>query len=141
MRDLITFYLSIRYRAPSREELFLDENWGVRDVSGPYLSSLVGFIYIDNKMFSSKAPSTITLVLSVSNRCPTDSVLTKVSTPTESFSEHVKRNGSKEFIIGSVYAGLQEKYVISVSLPDVRTTKDVESFGDILAIDELCIER
>lgn len=141
MRDLITFYLLVRYRAPSKERLFLNQNWGIIDVSGPYLNAPQGLICIDNTMFSLEIPSTISLVFSVSNRCPTASVLVKVSNQKEEFAEYVGRNGSKEFIIDSVYAGLQEKYIISVNLPDVGAPKELISFWDILAIDELCIER
>lgn len=141
MRDLITFYLSIKYTAPSKERLFLKKNWGISDVRGPYLNSLQGFICIDNTMFSSEVPSTISLVFSISNRCLTASILTRISTQKEEFTQDIVRNGSKEFTIGSVYSSSQREYVVSVCLPDVRTATDHKKFLDILAIDEISIER
>lgn len=141
MRDLVTFYLSVRYRAPSKERLFLDANWGIRDVRGPYLNSLQGFICIDNSMFSPNVASTISLIFSVSNRCPTASLLTTISTQKKELTQCIIKNGSEEFIIEPVYPSLQQKYIISVSLPDVKTTADLSIFSDILAIDEISIER
>lgn len=141
MRDLVTFYLSVKYRAPSKERLFLDMNWGVRDVSGPYLNSPEGFLYIDRALLSSDISSTISFVLSISNRCPTASVLARVSTQEGKFSQYIERNGSKEFTIGSVYSGSKPDYMISVCLPEVSVLPDSASFSDILAIDEITIER
>lgn len=141
MRELITFYLSVKYTAPSKERLFLKKNWGISDVRGPYLNSLQGFICIDNTMFSPEVPSTISLVFSVSNRCPTASISTRISTQKEEFTQDIAKNGSKEFTIGSVYSSSQREYVVSVCLPDVRTATDHKKFLDILAIDEISIER
>ena len=141
MRDLVTFFLSVKYRAPSKEKLFLEKGWGIRDVSGPYLSISQVFICIDNSMFSSEIPSTISLVFSVSNRCPTASVLVTISNHEREFSQHIKKNGSSEFIIESVYFGPQRRYVISVCLPEVENLANPGSFSDILAIDEISIER
>ena len=141
VRDLITFYLSIKYRAPSKERSFLIQNWGVRDVSGPYLNSLQGLICIDNAVLSSEIPSAISIVFSVSNRCPTASILTKISTQKEEIVQHIARNGSREFIIDPVFSTLEQSYKISVCLPDVKNAADLKIFSDILAVDEITIER
>ena len=141
MRDLITFYLSAKYRAPSKERLFLDMSWGIRDVSGPYLTKSEGLICIDNALLSKEFPSTMSLIFSISNRCPVASVLTRVSTQREVFSHHIERNGSNEFIIDSVYSSPQHRYVISVCLPEVGSLPDIRVFPEILSIDEITIER
>ncbi len=141
MRDLITFYFSVKYRSPSKERLFLDTSWGIRDVSGPYLIKPEGLICIGNALFSTEVPSTVSLIFSISNRCPTASVLAKISTQRERISHHIEKNGSKEFIIDPVYSSPQHKYLISVCLPEVRNLSNIGNFSDILSIDEITIER
>ena len=141
MRDLITFYLTVKYRAPSKENLFLDRGWGIRNVSGPCLNRPEGFIIIDSTVLSSKVPSTISLIFSISNRCPTSSVLARVSTRIGEFSYYIRKNGSKEFTIGPAYSDSQQKFSIAVCLPDTKNLPDLGAFADILAIDELTIER
>lgn len=141
MKDLVTFYLSVIYRAPSKERSFLGNGWGIRDVRGPYLDGFVGHIHIVGGVLSSEIPSTISLVLSVSNRCPTVSVLAKVSTAEKEVSEKVKRNGSTDFILDTVYARTSGNLDLLVQLPEVQTCAELRRFWTILAIDEITIER
>lgn len=141
MRDLVTFYLTIRYRSPSKERSFLGREWGIRDVRGPYLDGFVGHIYIASTVLSSETPSTISLVLSASNRCPSPFVLVKVSTNGKEVSKNVEKNESADFIFKSVYANSTCSVDFLVQLPDVQTPADLKRFWTILAIDELTIER
>ena len=141
MRDLITFYLTVKYRSPSKEISFLGEGWGLRNVRGPYLDGYMRHICIVAAVLSSKIPSTISLVLSVSNRCPTPFVLVKVSTPEKEISKNVHKNKSSDFILGSIYANPAGNLEVIVQLPDVQTSADLRKFWTILAIDELTIER
>ena len=141
MKDLVTLYLTARYRAPSKERAFLGDGWGIRDVRGPYLNGSVGHVCIDSAVLSSEIPSTISLVLSASNRCPTPSVMAKVSAPGKTVSRSVAKNGSADFIIESIYAGPMGNLELLVQLPEVQTAIDQERFYSILAIDELTIER
>ena len=141
MKKSVTFYFVVRYKAPSKEKLFLGGGWGLRDVRGPYLDGLVGHIFITNTILSPEIPSTVSLVLSASNRCPTPSILAKVSTAKAEVSKKVVRNGSTDFVLDSVYAGPTNDLEIVVQLPDVKTDVELNSFWTILAIDELNIER
>ena len=99
MKNLVTFYFIVRYTAPSKERLFLGKEWGLRDVRGPYLVGSVGHIYIAGVVLSSEIPSTISLVLSVSNRCPTPYILVKVSMARKEISKKIGRNESADFIL------------------------------------------
>ena len=137
----IMFYLKVNYRPPSKERIFLDDNWVHRDVRGPYLGGLLGRICIDGSILASKFPSTISLVLSVSNRCPITSILIKVVTPREKVVKHIAKNGSSEFVFTSIYSGLEERLVLAVEIPQTESVIDQKQFLDILAIDELTIER
>lgn len=141
MKDLVTFYLTVIYRAPSKESSFLGRGWGIRDVRGPYLDGFVGHIHIAGGALSSEIPSTISLVLSASNRCPTPFVLAKVSTAEKEVSNNVKRNGSTDFILDSVYAHTSGSLDLLIQLPKVQTDAELSRFWTILAIDELTIER
>lgn len=141
MRDLVTFYLTVVYRAPSKERSFLGRGWGIRDIRGPYLDGFVGHIHIANGILSLETPSTILLVLSVSNRCPTDSILVKVSTAEKEISKKAKRNESTDFIFDTVYAHTSGNLDLIVQLPEVQTDTELNRFWTILAIDEITIER
>jgi hypothetical protein len=141
MGDLITFHLTVKYRSPSKEKSFLGKGWGLRDVRGPYLDGFVGHICIVAAVLSSEIPSTISLVLSVSNRCPTPFVLVKVSTHGKEISKNVDKNNSTDFILDSIHATPAGNLEVLVQLPDVQTSADLEKFWTILAIDELTIER
>ena len=141
MRDLVTLYLTVRYRVPSKERSFLGKGWGIRDVRGPYLDGFVGHICIAGAVLSSETPSTISLVLSASNRCPTPFILAKVSTAGKEVSKNINKNGSTDFILESIYANSVDNLDLLVQLPDVQTAADLQRFYTILAIDELTIER
>ncbi len=141
MKDLVTFYLTVKYRSPSKEKSFLGKGWGLRDVRGPYLDGFVGHIFIAEEVLSSEIPSTISLVLSVSNRCPTPFILVKVSTAGKEVSKNVDKNESADFTLESIYANPVGNLDVLVQLPDVQTFADLEKFWTILAIDELTIER
>ena len=141
MRDLVTFYLTVRYRAPSKERSFLENGWGLRDVRGPYLDGSIGHICITNTVLSSDTPSTVSLVLSASNRCPTPSVRARVMMGNEEVAKDIDRNGSADFAFGSVYATSMRCLELLVELPEIRTDIDLQKFWTILAIDELTIER
>ena len=141
MRDPITFYLAVKYRAPSKERLFLGKGWGIRDVSGPYLDGFVGLIRIAGAILSSEISSTISLVFSASNRSPTPFILVKVSMAGKETSKNIEKNGSAEFTLESIYLKPSDDLEILVHLPDVQTPADLKRFWTILAIDELTIER
>ena len=141
MEDLVTFYLTIIYRAPSKEKLFLGKGWGIRDVRGPYLDGFMGHIHIASEVLSSETPSTISLVLSASNRCPTSFVLAKISTAEREVSKKVKRNGSTDFILDSIYARTSGNLDLLVQLPGVQTDAELHRFWTTLAIDQIIIER
>ena len=141
MRDLVTLYLTARYRAPSKEKSFLGDGWGIRDVRGPYLSGSLGRICIAGAVLSPDIPSTISLVLSASNRCPAPSIMARVSVAGKVVSKSVGKNGSADFVLDSIYAGPVGNLDLLVELPEVRTAADQERFYSILAIDELTIER
>jgi len=119
----------------------LGKGWGIRDVRGPYLDGLIGHIHIVGEVLSSEIPSTISLVLSLSNRCPTSSILAKVSADEREVSKKVKRNGSTDFILDSVYARTSGSLDLLVQLPEVQTCAELKRFWTILAIDEITIER
>ena len=92
-------------------------------------------------MLSSEIPSTISLVLSASNRCPVPSILAKVSTVHKEVLKDVNRNGSSDFVIDSVCISPVSNLEILVQLLNVTTDLELKDFHLILAIDELTIER
>lgn len=141
MKGLVTFYLTVIYRAPSKEKSFLGKGWGIRDVRGPYLDGFVGHIHLAGEVLSSEIPSTISLVLSVSNRCPTSYILAKVSTAEREISKKVKRNGSTDFVIDSIYARTSGNLDLLVNLPEVQTDAELDRFWTTLAVDQITIER
>lgn len=73
------FEVSVDYRAPSREKLFLGDGWGVRDLRGPYLSSPEGEIILNEWALSRVTPSTLTLTLSLSGRAEVNALFVKAS--------------------------------------------------------------
>jgi hypothetical protein len=73
------FEVSIDYRAPSRETLFLGDGWGVRDVRGPYLSASEGEIIIYKWALSRLVPSVLTLTLSLSSRADVNALFVRAS--------------------------------------------------------------
>jgi hypothetical protein len=141
MRDLVAFYLTVKYRAPSKERSFLAKGWGLRDVRGPYLDGFVGHIQISGAVLSSERPSTISLVLSASNRCPTSFILATALISNNEMTKSIDRNGSTDFVFESVYASSSGCLNLLVKLPEVQTDVELKRFWTILAIDELTIER
>jgi hypothetical protein len=71
------FTLTVDYRAPSRESLFLGAGWGIRDLRGPYLSAPEAEILIDNWALSATVPSILTITLSISGRATVNGVFVR----------------------------------------------------------------
>ncbi len=141
MNDIITFYLTVNYKSSSKERLFLEKGWGIRDVRGPYLDTFMGYICISNEVLLPEIPTTISLVLSLSNRCPTSSILVHASAVDKRIAHNINRNGSSDFVFESVLRGVIDNFRIAISIPSVKTSIDLKEYSDIVAVDEITIER
>jgi hypothetical protein len=141
MTDMITFYLIVKYKSPSKEWSFLEKGWGIRDVRGPYLNTFTGHICISNEILLPEIPSTISLTLSLSNRCPTASILVQALASNRKVIHSVNRNDSADFVFESVVRDSTGKFQIEISIPSVKTATEQKKYSDILAIDEIIIER
>ncbi len=141
MADMITFYLIVKYKAPSKERSFLERGWGIRDVRGPYLNKSTGHIYISNEVLLAEVPSTISLNISLSNRCPTPSIMVQALTSYKKVIHNVNRNDSSDFVFESIVRDPTGRFGIEVSIPSIKTAIELKEYSEIVAIDELIIER
>lgn len=141
MKNIITLYLTVKYSSSSKEWIFLKEGWGIRDVRGPYLNTFTGHICISNDILLPAVPSTISLTLSLSNRCPTTSILVQASACGKIMTNSIEKNSSREFIFDSVLRKSTRNFDIFVSIPIVKTCAELKKYCDIIAIDEITIER
>lgn len=141
MADMITFYLIVKYKSPSKEWSFLEKGWGIRDVRGPYLNTFTGYICIGNEVLLPKVPSTVSLTLSLSNRCPIASILVQALASDRKVIHRINRNESFDFVFESVVRDLTSGFRVEISIPSVKTATDLKKYSDIVAIDEVVIER
>jgi hypothetical protein len=140
-KNMATCYLTVDYRAPSRERMFLDGSWGARDVRGPYLMNPVGYLHKFDELLSMRYPSNILLTLTLSNRCPAPSVLVEVSTELSTVSQRIEKNKSSDFAFDSIYLDQKQPLKFSVHIPEIGRSCIPREFTDVLAIDELTLER
>ena len=138
---MLDFYLVVKYKAPSKERLFLEEGWGLRDVRGPYLDGPIGRVCVTNAVLSSEIPSTISMVLSLSSRCPTPAVVVKISTADKDVTGVIHRDASTDFALNSTCANSKQGFEFLVQMPYIYDNSKLGAFWDVLAIDELTIER
>lgn len=141
MTAMIPFYLTVNYKSLSKEWLFLEKGWGIRDVRGPYLNTFMGYICISNEILLPEIPSTIALTFSLSNRCPITSILVQASALDRKVVHSINKNASYEFVFNSVFRDPAKEFRIAVSMPSIRNATELRSYSDILAIDEVTIER
>ena len=141
MKNKLSFFLVVRYFSSTDERLFLDNNWGIKDVRGVYLMNSFGDINVDKKFLSLSFPSTVSLVISLSNRCPIPAVPLEISTSDKKLLINVKKNSSSDAIIYPVLATEKMFFTIRVHLPNIINKDAVKEFVDVISIDELTIER
>src|SRR5271166_5263318 len=98
-RSRILFELSVNYKSPSQETLFLESGWGIRDVSGPYLTAHEGKICVSPWVLSPVIASTIRLRFEMSNRALLDAVSLQAIGDFGIKSCFIERNKASELMI------------------------------------------
>lgn len=141
MKSLFTFYFAIDYRSPSKKEAFLDVNWGIMDVRGPYMTGTLKVVKVDSRLLLLETSSSINFVLSVSNRCPARSVLVLIFNKENSVANYINKNESFDFTFSVVYRDPSENTSLYVKLPELTNLLSLKEFIDIVSIDEIKIER
>lgn len=136
----ITFYTTVNYKSPSKEESFLKSGWGIRDVRGPYLSENIGYIQIPNNLLLADIASTICFTLSLSNRCSVKVIEVQAKSFDKHIIQNIRKNESCDFTFDNVFFDKENTLKIGISIStnsNVRNSQDI----DILSIDFLTIER
>jgi len=123
------------------EKVFLDDSWGIRDVRGPYLAKVPGLIRINSKLLSATIPSTISFVFSLSNVCPAPLISFEVSTIDKKTRTKLKRNNSVDVVFESITNKNNEDVEFFVYSPELVNKLSANEFMEVVAIDELTIER
>jgi hypothetical protein len=136
--------LHINYRSPSRERLFLGDGWGPRDVSGPYLSAAFAEIIIDNCVLLERAPATLKLILSLSNRSQVDALFVRANGVFGSVQRIIMRNEQTILTIDGILADANKrdtKIVLRPTFGPSSTIAESPHTVDIVRIDELQLIR
>ena len=132
--------LSVNYEAPSRETLFLESGWGIRDVRGPYLGVPEGLIRINRWALSSRVPSRICLQFEMSNRVILEATAIQAIGDFGRQTCYVSRNRTLDLVIENVLAN--EAYLIRIVHPAVIESGRFDpGLSDFIAINSLSISR
>ena len=119
----------------------MDTSWGIRDVNGPYLKNNKGYINLGDNLLSPTAPSTVTLVFALSNRCPVPAMKLRVSVGKNVVVHSVNKNGSAEFVFDDLKHQSKEGNGFVVDVLDENYRREHVDFSEIFSITELTIER
>lgn len=138
------FTLTVDYRAPSRESLFLGAGWGIRDLRGPYLSAPEAELLIDNWALSATVPSILTITLSISGRATVSGVFVRASSTVGSVQCIVAKERKSILTMPPLFANPLGTAVIIKMLclfSDNTQRYAAPSTIDIIAIDRLELTR
>lgn len=137
--DLGWFSLSVDYRAPSKEIVFLAEGWGIRDVRGPYITRDKAFLRISEEFLSATVPSTLRLSLELSNRCSTEGLVVRFEGIFGNRGLLLARNKSADIIFENVLAKFG-CYELAIYVPQCLASEAM-FLQDVVALNSLSLQR
>ena len=140
----MTFFIQVIYTAPSRERMFLEKGWGVRDVRGVYLSHRAATLQIPPYLFSRSISSDLSLKFSVSKRSIFDAIYIKILFRGLTYGAYVTRNQEATIKIPDLKSFDCNPFVFQIinGAPHSGGDKDI-TFGtaDLVSLEQLTIMR
>ena len=134
--------MRVDYKSPSRERLFLESGWGLRDVRGVYLNANEGRICISPCALSPVKRSVVTLKFGMSKRAVPNAVSIQANGDFGVKSCFLERNKEAQLMIENIVGHGQHPYVIRVIHPSLPLFGYLHGgFEDILTLDELKLSR
>lgn len=135
--------LEILYNCVVKEEVFLGNGWGIRDVRGPYLIGNPAQVLLPREMLNKKFTTQVSFHFGLSSRSPHEGVEVSCHYKETRLTETILRNNKCNITFKEVFSDNNEIATFEIYATQLITSGSIEivPIYDCVALDKLVLER